>query len=317
MNSRRTVGSLVAVFFAASCSGGDDQSDGGGTAEGGTDLSAPSSTTTDLVASTVNRSTPTTASAAPDMTTQPSNDTGSLPVPRSTEELSIRACYNVGDDGVVAVVDCKRLHDGQVVRSDVPLAGVTATEPTADRWSEAASVACSEGFESFVGYPPDEADDYAIGVVVTSRSGTPPVVACTVVDAQGAKWRHSAELISGSYEGIDVGDCFNFPTRFANAREIPCDRPHEGEMYVVDASLGMGTPEAPYPRRREWSRLARPICIEPFVEYTGRSFRDATELSYTFIYPLRNDWADVDQRTMSCALVATDGSPIVGTRREG
>jgi hypothetical protein len=237
-------------------------------------------------------------------------------VPHSTSELSIRTCYNVRDDGGVALVNCRRRHDGQVMRTDVALAGVTAAEPTAGRWIDAALVECSQEFESFVGYPPDGADDYTLGVVVTSRDATPPVVACTVVDTLGRKWRDSAEQVGGSYAGIDVGDCFNFPTQIASAREIPCDEPHEGEMYVVDVPLGMEAPEAPYPRRREWRQLSTTICIEPFVEYTGQTFQDAVDLSYTFIYPLRNDWDDVDRRTMSCALVALDGSPLVGTRRQ-
>ena len=147
-------------------------------------------------------------------------------------------------------------------------------------------------------------------IVITSPTWTPPVVACAIVrngiystpkiapttgedgrpgftlsDERSNKWTGSAEDTTGSYAGIAVGDCLEFPTSIAAAKELSCDQPHAAEMFVLDAGLGIDDLNAAYPAEDEWSHIATPICEDRFVEYTAIPLADAAGLSYTFIYP--------------------------------
>jgi hypothetical protein len=107
----------------------------------------------------------------------------------------------------------------------------------------------------------------------------------TLSDERSNKWTGSAEDTTGSYAGIAVGDCLEFPTSIAAAKELSCDQPHAAEMFVLDAGLGIDDLNAAYPAEDEWSHIATPICEDRFVEYTAIPLADAAGLSYTFIYP--------------------------------
>jgi hypothetical protein len=117
----------------------------------------------------------------------------------------------------------------------------------------------------------------------------------------------------GSYEGIDVAECFDFPTVRA-AVERSCDKPHDAEMFVTDAPVGLDAIDAPYPTRKQWQKFSATLCHQPFADYTGQPIEQTTELSMSLIFPLAADWADVSRRTLSCAIVSIDGTPLVGSK---
>ena len=115
---------------------------------------------------------------------------------------------------------------------------------------DAALPSCSPEFETFTGSALDsEASDYDLAIVITSAPGARTVVSCAVVDKNGEQWAGTAENVSGSYRGIDVGDCFDYPTSTTDAVELACDQPHDAEMYLLDAALPAAQldPAAPYP----------------------------------------------------------------------
>ena len=141
-------------------------------------------------------------------------------------------------------------------------------------------------------------------------------VSCTVEDANGDLWAGTAEAITGSYFGIEVGDCFDFPTATSNALEIDCNEPHEGEMYIVDELVLDEDPSAPYPTEDEWDEIATFICDGPFEDYTGYSTSDENvNLSYSYVFVLEEDWYDVASRQLSCVVVSYDGTLLEGSTR--
>jgi len=280
------------------------------TTESATDTTRPTKPTPQTTESTVESSTVAPTPTPASVTARPTDAAGA-PVPSAPGLLFVGDCYTV-TAGDVSSIDCAELHVGQVAKTDVALPGVDPAKLTADPWLQAANSACAVDFATFIG---SSTDRYSQSFVITSPPGGPPVVACTVVDVSGEQWAGSAESISGSYFGIDVGDCFDYPTAQIDAAEIPCDQSHDAEMYVLDAPLGLDLPESPYPTDQEWQDISVQICIGPFADYTGQSYESALDLGYTFVYPLQPDWSDVSQRKLSCAITSIDGTKLVGSRR--
>jgi hypothetical protein len=240
-----------------------------------------------------------------------------FPVPTASTRLAIRDCYTVDQSGTSSTVECDELHDGQVFQTDVVLDGVETSEPDASVWNEAATGACGNDFAIFTGadLTRDESA-YAIAVVLDTTTQNDPVVNCAVVRADEAKWAGTAESISGTYLGIEVGDCFDFPTPESNALELTCTGEHEGEMFVVDAPIGLDVPMTPYPTDAEWDVIAGSLCDVAYQSYTGYEASDEeSPLSYTYLMPLEVDWPDVDGRSLSCAVVNYDGTRLVGSAK--
>ncbi|MGA0894447.1 MAG: septum formation family protein, partial [Ilumatobacteraceae bacterium] len=194
---------------------------------------------------------------------------------------------------------------------------VALTEDDPLRWRSAAIAACGRDFRTFTGYDVNSEDSsWDISVILEDDVSDTPVVSCTVVRIDREKWAGTAESITGSYLGIEVGDCFDFPTDTANAVEIDCAMPHEGEMFVVDASLAFLGESATYPTDDEWNDIASELCDSKFERYTGVDPMDPTsDLSYVFLFTLEADWVYPESRLLSCAVVMYDGTRLTDSVR--
>lgn len=313
MNRFLAVAALIALAGCGSGSGKSDTSPGTQPASTPSSSAVAASNPANSTAPTTALESTTTATAPVTTTIQPSGS-DALPVPLAQSVLNVGDCYNIGTDNVVVMVSCDELHVGQVFESDIALTGIEPTDPNPDNWLFATTVACRDALETFTGAPLGTVD-FTVAALVTSPADAPTVISCTAVKADGAQWVGTAERIKGAYAGIDVGDCFDFPTATSpSAHELPCNGPHEAEMYVVDTPL---VPDqlAPYPTLTEWAALAQMICNAPFAAYTGQSINKATDLSYAYLYTLDQDWANVSLRQMSCAVVNHDGTRLVGSVR--
>ncbi|MEP6563039.1 MAG: septum formation family protein [Nakamurella sp.] len=240
-------------------------------------------------------------------------------MPSAAGELPVGTCYSVGADTVVTAIDCAQLHDGQVIFNDVELGGVSPDEMDGAKLFDAAKPACTPEFETFTGSAlGSETNDYDLRIVITSQPGARTVISCAVVDKTGAQWAGTAESVSGSYRGIGVGDCFDYPTNIADAAKLPCDQPHDAEMYLLDAALPADQldPAAAYPTDAQWQDLSTTVCLTGFTDYTGLPFDTSTTLSFSYVYPLSDDWADVTKRSMSCVVIEEDGTKLVGSKKK-
>jgi hypothetical protein len=239
-------------------------------------------------------------------------------MPSSTSDLQVGDCYTIGDESVVTAIDCAELHDGQVFFIDVALTGVDPEETDAAKLFDAALPSCSPEFATFTGSALDsETRDYDLAIVITSTPGARTVVSCAVVDKTGAQWAGTAESVSGTYRGIEVGDCFDYPTAEAGAAKLPCDQPHDAEMYLLDEPLTtLADPAAPYPTDKEWQDLSTAVCLTGFTDYTGLPWDTSTTLSFSFVYPEPPSWSDVSERNMSCMVIQEDGTKLVGSKKK-
>lgn len=217
--------------------------------------------------------------------------------------LSVGDCFNEGS--IAVQVDCSQLHDGQVIATNVSLDYGLSGTTSAELWIADAEDKCSAYYKNFVSHDYNrEESRFNISILVSDGFSTN--VSCTVVSADGKKWAGSAKNFIGSYVGISVGDCLMFPTDVNDAKVINCSQPHEGEMFVEEKLVGITLKTAPYPTRSEWLDIGDRICGKPFLAYTGVTEDDET-LSYSFTYPLEEDWAVVSGRTVSCIATSYTG----------
>jgi hypothetical protein len=264
--------------------------------------------------STTSSSTSSPPTTSPPTTSPPTTiDVTHVPIPRAAAALPARACYDLGGDNIAVVVDCAQLHDGQSVRADVVLAAVTPAEADAAQWINAARTACADDFTQFVGYRWDTANASFTLEAVFLAAGPPVHVACVAVRPRHEKWANTAEQAMGSYDGIRVGDCFNFPSQHGKAMKTSCDSPHQAEMFVRDAPVNADRPDAPYPTRQEWQRIAQPVCEGAFQAFTGGGVDGAPDLGYSIIFPPEAAWHDPTQRRLSCAVTRRDGALLTAS----
>jgi len=228
-----------------------------------------------------------------------------------------RDCYDEEGDNAVIAMNCDDLHLGQIISTRNSLQ-VDPDEGDPEVWYEAAVKVCGNDFKQFTGDDSEDAESrWVLWALIEGDVSDGVYVSCTVEDANGDLWAGTAEAITGSYFGIEVGDCFDFPTATSNALEIDCNEPHEGEMYIVDELVLDEDPSAPYPTEDEWDGIATLICDGPFEGYTGYSASDENvNLSYSYVFGLEEDWYDVDSRLLSCAVVSYDGTLLEGSTRK-
>jgi hypothetical protein len=220
--------------------------------------------------------------------------------------LSAGDCF---DDGPSATqVDCNELHDGQVIATDIRLEYSLLETSYKSLWESDAEDKCAYEYKNFVGHEYKKGEGrFKISLLLSDGYSTN--VACTVIGADGEKWAGSAKNFVGSYTGVDVGDCLMFPTDVNDAIVVNCSETHEGEMFLRDKFIGISTKDVPYPTRNEWRQLGFKICNAQFYAYTGVS-EDDEILSYSFIYPLEQDWLDVSGRTISCIATSASGEQL-------
>lgn len=244
-------------------------------------------------------------------TAAPTTTTTTVPAILSSFSMTVPGlsegdCFNEGSEAIQ--IDCSELHDGQVIATGIGLDYTLSESSSPSLWEADAEDKCASAYESFVGheYKRDEGR-FKISVLLTDAYST--TVACTVVNADGEKWAGTAKNFVGSYEGVEFGDCFMFPTAVNDAIVVNCTQRHEGEMFLREKSIGITSKDAPYPTRSEWRDIAFRICEKPFYAYTGVSEDDET-LSYSFTYPLEEDWLTISRRTISCIATSYNGEQL-------
>ena len=232
--------------------------------------------------------------------------------PFQNSDLAIGDCYDMGD--FAQPIDCTELHDGQVISTNTLLDSSLLSSVDEDLWFEAIDESCIDNFESFTNTTYAYGDGpYVIDAIIKSES--PLSIFCTVFGSDGEKWTGSAEYKIGSYEGVEYGDCFNFPTETEDAVVVRCTQPHDAEMFLVDVKLGITDVNALYPSEDEWSQIVDRMCTSPFRKYTGKSIDDV-DYSFELIFPIESDWPDVSSRVASCAITSGTGADLVGSKRK-
>lgn len=120
---------------------------------------------------------------------------------------------------------------------------------------------------------------------------------------------------------LEVGDCFDDhselatdPNQTVDARieEVPCDGPHDAEVYAVPHHPDL--PGAPYPGESSIIAFADEACFTQFEPFVGLPFEQST-LVFVYTFPQADSWRLLDDRAIACSVVTFDGSPLAGTMR--
>lgn len=94
---------------------------------------------------------------------------------------------------------------------------------------------------------------------------------------------------------LDVGDCFDAVGGLLQVRVVPCDGPHDGEVYFRQVLA-----DGPYPGGGALVGLAHETCARRLDDLAAALNRpDLT--SYVFAVPSQWSWADGD-RAVVCAV---------------
>jgi len=115
------------------------------------------------------------------------------------------------------------------------------------------------------------------------------------------------DRMSGSASELQVGDCFDVPAESIDISDVqhhPCTEAHTGEVFYLgnDASV----PGASYPAESDFSADLDAQCGPAFATYVG--------VSAEMFYP-NEDTFSSGTRTLTCYLVAADGSSMTGSAR--
>ena len=111
-------------------------------------------------------------------------------------------------------------------------------------------------------------------------------------------------------EDLRPGDCYIDPAGEAvyNVRGVPCDDPHDSEVYAVYDLAG----SSEFPGDKRVERTSDNGCRERFRGFVGRDYDDSA-LQITYWPPTREAWA-MDDREVICA-VFVSGDQATGSLR--
>jgi hypothetical protein len=113
---------------------------------------------------------------------------------------------------------------------------------------------------------------------------------------------------------LAVGDCFNTYDTIKVTTRVPCETPHDGEVFHFEnhpAPFG-----EPYPNERELEKYARRACYARFEAFTGGLY-EVSRLDIGAVTPTKEQWLDsrARYRGITCFLHDPSGEPLVGTMR--
>lgn len=114
---------------------------------------------------------------------------------------------------------------------------------------------------------------------------------------------------------LNVGECFDDPPNFDPGVEvlelagIPCDQPHDNEVYaLIDYP---GGPDAPFPGDDALGAFVDDECLVAFEEYVGGDYF-SSNLDFADLRPTSGSWAQGD-REIVCFLYHLDLRPLTGS----
>jgi hypothetical protein len=113
---------------------------------------------------------------------------------------------------------------------------------------------------------------------------------------------------------LAVGDCFNQYDEIDVITRVPCDAPHDAEVFHYEnhpAPFG-----EPYPNDREMERYARRVCYAQFAAFAGVLY-EVSRLEIGVITPNKENFEDskARYRGITCYVHDEAGEDLVGTMR--
>jgi hypothetical protein len=147
----------------------------------------------------------------------------------------------------------------------------------------------------------------------------PAVVLCALAVACSSGTERDDEgnvTDAGDVGAFDLrpGDCFNDTDNeaeeFESLRVVPCDDPHDNEIYAsFDYPADDGEP---FPGIEAIYEFGEPECFDAFEAFVGSGY-DESEFDFDLIYPIQEGWDEFDDRTILCYLWQFELEKIEGS----
>jgi hypothetical protein len=144
------------------------------------------------------------------------------------------------------------------------------------------------------------------------------IVAIVAVVVAGADRNEEGDIVESgtlSVFDLEIGDCGDWPDAdvYRSVTVHPCANAHDFEVYALrdfpDDS------EAVYPGETAAEGWADQECLNAFEGYVGITWEESPDLTYTYLYPTEDSWAEGD-REILCALAhINEGTPLVGSKQ--
>ncbi|MCQ1954624.1 septum formation family protein [Arthrobacter sp. zg-Y238] len=117
------------------------------------------------------------------------------------------------------------------------------------------------------------------------------------------------------YADLKAGDCFTNPSTESGAENeevvevvevdlIPCDEPHQQEVFFVSEMSG-----GDYPGEGVLDLNAKNVCTEEFEGYVGSTVEETTLIA-GYIIPTPESWDQENDRAIMCTLGDTTGEEV-------
>lgn len=124
----------------------------------------------------------------------------------------------------------------------------------------------------------------------------------------------SGEIVDGGEIGafrIRLGDCLTGvgEESVESAQGVPCDEPHELEVYFA-----FNLNDGDFPGDNEVFRLGDERCLAVFEPFVGTSYDDSV-YGFSSLVPSSESWNELDDREVLCLIGHYDGSTKSGTAR--
>jgi hypothetical protein len=110
---------------------------------------------------------------------------------------------------------------------------------------------------------------------------------------------------------IRLGDCIDLGdvTEFESVAGVPCDQPHEGEVYHAFELAG-----STWPGVAVVEQQAADGCYARFQAFVGAPY-ETSRYDIATITPTQGTWDEFDDREVLCVVTHYDGTKKQGTAR--
>lgn len=110
---------------------------------------------------------------------------------------------------------------------------------------------------------------------------------------------------------IRTGDCLGdiAEGEFESVAGIPCDQPHQFEVYFA-----FNLPNGDFPGDAEVARQGEERCYNVFFPFVGLAYEESV-YGFTTLLPTEDSWEGLDDREVLCLIGNYDGTVKTGSAK--
>lgn len=138
---------------------------------------------------------------------------------------------------------------------------------------------------------------------------------------EGAERDQRGQIVFGGdvkSTSLRTGDCFQDwegaapegSARILNLDAVPCDEPHDNEVFHTREITG----KVEWPGEQYLRVTASVGCLGAFESFVGRDHA-SSRLDYGYMRPTRESWENSGDRRITCFLFDAAYAPLVGSMR--